>query len=280
MFLSYNDQNRLVNAGLARRSDNGNLSTFKYARKVMYDYLWDRYPELTECRGHTYDRTTSKLVVAAPRKTFNYLENNTWSEYMLDTPVLAYKKYNGFMACVVKYGEENVVSTTGSTKSQHVDWAKAVLPSHVFNNQTSVYEIILPQDPHIVDEGVVGSVYLGTRNSKTGDFWPSGGTRNMQIKTLSDAIEFCRTDKGEGFMLYDYNGNCCKIKTQYYVGKKKLMRMSASNVKQTWQNPELVQSSLPYYWNGVVQYILSTQQQEQWIQMADQERRKELEKFA
>ena len=81
---SYETMQRLVAAKLATVSTNGHLDTFKYARRVMFDYLWDTDPALLECRGITYDNRTGALVVAAPRKSFNYLENGWWKDVPLE----------------------------------------------------------------------------------------------------------------------------------------------------------------------------------------------------
>lgn len=286
MILTFEQQNDLVAKGLATRKDNGKLSTFKYARKVMYDYLWDEHPELLECRGHTYDNTSGKLVIAAPTKTFNYLENGTWKGVDTKSEVYAYKKYNGFMAAMSIYEGEVIVSTTGTTTSDYAKLARQEIckkfPEHELKEWgegfTWLFEICHDSDPHIVAEAP-GAKYLGGRATDGSKFEPVGGY-TQQIQTLRDAIKYCKTDKGEGFMLYDQEGNCCKIKTDYYVGKKKLMRMPKSKVPVMWNNPKAVQDTLPTYWNGVVDFILSTQAQDAWLEMTDQQRRKELEKFA
>lgn len=283
MLLTFEQQNKLVDQGLAKRSDNGYLSTFKYARKVMYDYLWNKHPELLECRGHTYNNITGDLIVAAPRKTFNYLENGTWLGKPLRESVTAYRKYNGFMACASSCAGEVVVSTTGSTKSQYVELAKDALGRHGrFSkdfNGTLLFEIIDPSDPHIVKEQTEGAVYLGYRHNTSGVFKPSTDTEYLGIDTTEDALVVCKTDRGEGFMLYDSQGHCCKMKTEYYIGKKKLMRMNKQKVKHMWQYPLAVQATLPPYWNCAVDFILSTQTLESWLEMTDQQRRAELEKF-
>jgi len=289
MILTFEQQNDLVAKGLATRKDNGKLSTFKYSRKVMYDYLWDKHPELLECRGHTYDNTNGKLVVAAPTKTFNYLENNTWKGVDTNIPVKAYKKYNGFMAALSIYGGEIIVSTTGTTNSDYAALAR----QEIFKRYdelviekwsegfTWLFEICHKSDPHIVEEKE-DVYYLGGRDTDGSNFSPMWNDAEsfFQIKTLRDAIEYCKTDKGEGFMLYDMDGNCCKIKTEYYVGKKKLMRMSPKNVEVLYNHPKTIQSSLPTYWNGVVDFVINTQTKDEWLSMSDQQRRKVLENFA
>ena len=288
MILTFEQQNDLVEKGLATRKDNGKLSTFKYARKVMYDYLWDKHPELLECRGHTYDNTNGKLVIAAPTKTFNYLENGTWVHKALDNKVKAYKKYNGFMAAMSVYEGEVVVSTTGTTTSDYAKLARQEIfkqwPEEKVEKwgegYTWLFEVCHESDPHIVNER--NSIYyLGGRSTDGSNFEPcfTDTASLVQIQTLQDAIEYCKIDKGEGFMLYDQEGNCCKIKTDYYIGKKKLMRMPKSKIHAMWDSPKTVQNTLPKYWSGVVDFILSTQAEVDWLEMTAQQRRKELEKF-
>ena len=281
MLLTFEQQMNLVNQGLATKKDGGEYTTFKYAKKVMYDYLWDTNPNLLECRGHVYYNETKELVQAAPTKTFNYLENNRWVDKPLDTRVSMYRKINGYMACATIHNRKLLVSTTGSTTSEYAKWAKDLFltslhayPSDSFH--THLFEVVVPQDPHIVDEHE-GLHYLGSRDKKSGKFHPF----NIQnVCSLQEALEISKTDRGEGFMLYDNKGNVCKLKTPYYVGKKKLMRMTAKNVELMYNSPELIQQRLPSYWNGVVEFILSTQTREEWLNKPEQERRKVLEVFA
>jgi hypothetical protein len=281
VLLTFEQQMNLVNQGLATKKDGGEYTTFKYAKKVMYDYLWDTNPNLLECRGHVYYNETKELVQAAPTKTFNYLENNRWVDKPLDTRVSMYRKINGYMACATIHNRKLLVSTTGSTTSEYAKWAKDLFltslhayPSDSFH--THLFEVVVPQDPHIVDEHE-GLHYLGSRDKKSGKFHPF----NIQnVCSLQEALEISKTDRGEGFMLYDNKGNVCKLKTPYYVGKKKLMRMTAKNVELMYNSPELIQQRLPSYWNGVVEFILSTQTREEWLNKPEQERRKVLEVFA
>lgn len=279
--LTYAQQLDLVNHKLAKASTNNELglTTFKYARKVMYDYLWDRYPELLECRGHTYCTETGKLVLAAPRKTFNYLENNYWRDKTPDTQVFMYKKYNGFMATVGKHNGSIVVGTTGTTTSNFAKMAKDYLDKYNPNYKdttegfTYLYEILHEDDPHIVDDGI-GAVKLGCRNNTTGEFLAFG---EVLICTLADAVALAKEDKGEGFMLYDLQGNCCKLKTDYYVGKKKLMRMTANAVEELYSKVRSVENKLPVRWKHAPDFIVNNYQKEEWLSYNAQQRRVILE---
>lgn len=291
MFNTYETMQQLVAKKLATVKTDGIFDTFKYHRNVMYDNLWQKYPELLEVRGHVYDNRNGKLVQAAPRKTFNYLENDNWKNVHLDTPVAVFKKINGFMACASEYEGELVVSTTGSTNSEYAGWAKELIQAWYDNNKkvetpsryhTDLFEIVVPQDPHIVHEQE-GCHWLGYRNKTHGNFMPSDWLRPTDSKgqylemTLGDALEYAQKDRGEGFMLYDSKGNCCKLKTPYYIGKKMLMRMTEKNVRAMYMG--LLPARLHKMWYDAVHAVKNTYNVDDWIDMNAQTRRKVLESY-
>lgn len=292
MILSYQQQLDLVDKGLAKASINGKFATFKYAKRVMYDYLWDQHPEMKYCRGQTYDSTNGTLVTLPPAKTFNYLENGTWADKALDTPVLLYKKYNGFMAALSIYKGEIIVSTTGTTNSDYAELAKKEIfkeypeylvkdwaAAHGNSNATWLFEICHESDPHIVNEKL-GVHYLGCSTHEedyfdepAGNFTPMG----TAIRTwLGAALQLAKEDTGEGWMVYTASGDVCKLKTDYYVGKKKLMRMNKSSVDSMY-NTSQVANKLPDQWSNAPQWITSKFSKSDWQIMSDQERRVLLE---
>lgn len=282
---TYEDMLDLQAKGLAVVSQNGDLATFKYARKVMHDYLWKTDSKLLECRGHTYDVKTGKLIVAAPRKSFNYLEDGWWSDKPLDTPVIAYKKYNGFMACVSRHGQMGLISTTGSTKSDFVKMAEEYITAVNYHwlteDYTLLYEIVHPDDPHIVAEPI-GAHYLGSRDKTTGAFTPYGKPEDTYLGTLKGILAIAEVNTGEGFMVYDLHNDPdrlapAKIKTPYYVGKKKLMRLSKNNSEFMYNSPMIFADSLPLMWQDVPQKIRSAFTKEEWLEANEMQRRLFLE---
>lgn len=287
--LSYDEQMHLVNRSLATLKNDGKYTTFKYARKAMYEYLWYQIPDLLECRGHVYDNHTKQLVQAAPRKSFNYLERGYWKDVPLDTPVEMYKKINGFMACATLHNDELLVSTTGTTTSDYAMWAKELIERDrklydiiITSDATTLFEVVVPQDPHIVQERE-GLHLLGIREKDNGNFHPMGANARC---TLEQALEIAKSDRGEGFMMYpmkadgtyDYN-NCCKLKSDYYVGKKKLMRMTAKNIEIMYKNGFETANTLPDMWYDVPRMIVTTVDKNTWLDMSDQQRRVILEDF-
>lgn len=281
---TYEDMLDLQAKGLATVSQNGDLATFKYARKVMYDYLWKTDSRLLECRGSTYNVHTGELVVAAPRKSFNYLEDGWWSDKPLNTPVVAYKKYNGFLACVSRHGQSGLISTTGSTKSDFVKMAEEYIPAANWHwlteDYTLLYEVVHPSDPHIVEEPF-GAHFLGSRCKRTGVFSPHGKLEDVYIGTLKGILAIAEVNTGEGFIAYTLDDHSrlspAKIKTPYYTGKKKLMRLSKKNSEIMYKQPADLISQLPEIWKFSVTKIMEKFTLEQWLQVEEQDRRKVLE---
>lgn len=281
---TYAQMQALVAAKLATVSTNQHLDTFKYAKRVMFDYLWDTDPALLEVRGHSYDNRTGELVVAAPRKSFNYLENGWWKDVPLDTPVIAYKKYNGFMACVSKHEGEVVVSTTGSTKSDFVGYAKEYLPNlgWLTPDYTLLYEIVHPDNPHIVEEPI-GAHYLGCRSEIDGAFIPYGKPEDIYVGTLKGILAVAEVNTGEGFIAYTLDDHSrlspVKIKTPYYVGKKKLMRLSKKNSTIMYNDPAKFAQGLPKMWQDVPEQIVDDFSCENWDNAEEAFRRWYLEQL-
>lgn len=282
---TYQQMQELVAAKLATVSTNGHLDTFKYARRVMFDYLWDTDERLLECRGQTYDNRTGKLVVGAPRKSFNYLENGWWKDVPLDTPVIAYKKYNGFMACVSKHEGEVIVSTTGSTKSDFIGYAKEFLMKKSFDwmheHNTLLFEIVHPDDPHIINEPI-GAHYLGYRHKPDGHFSPYGKSEDIYVGTLKGILAIAEVNTGEGFMVYDIHNDTdalrpAKIKTPYYVGKKKLMRLSKKNTAMMYNDTVKFAEGLPKMWQDVPRLLVMKNPDGYWNEMSESSRRTALE---
>lgn len=291
MFLTIDQQYNLVEQKLATKKVNTDLNavTFKYAKRVMYDYMWDSNPDLFECRGHTYCLDTGDQIVFPPRKSFNYLENGTWKDKSLDTEVTLFKKYNGFMACVSVHHGKVIVSTTGSTSGPYVEMAKELIFKRFSEDSIAqwgkgesqgswLFEICHRNDPHIVYE-VENAYYLGYRHF-TGEFRPCIDTiGQMSVScTLEYALDLIKVIKHEGFMMYDANGDVCKLKSPYYVGKKKLMRMKDNNIDRMFTDPsKFIKDNLPPSWDWWVDVVKDGLTAETWKSYTEQQRRNFIE---
>lgn len=292
MIPTISQQQMLVDNKLATKKINEEdaLVTFKYHRKVMYDRLWDKHGGLMECRGHTYDISTGQLVVAPPRKSFNYGENGWWSDVPLDTPVEMHRKYNGYLACVSWHKGKLIVSTTGTTTSDYAVKAKEYFEEHLKgdffpNNQfTYFFECCFEWDQHIVKEEY-GMKYLGSRLKNKETFFTPASSTFCYTTTLGHALDIAHNDKGEGFMVYLREGDPnrlfpCKLKTPYYVGKKKLMRMS--RLTSFSQYHSHLKSILDQRWYSTINELLTMEVNGEinWKELTELERRTTIESIS
>jgi hypothetical protein len=223
------------------------IYVLKYKKKVFYNNLWNDY--IAECRGTIVDADFN--IVSYPfTKIYNYgieKEAPVFSE--LDTMVCAYRKVNGFMVSLTWHAGDVLVSTTGSTDSDFVEYAKEMMLQHMpwadwqmalmaddCRDMTFMFECVHPADPHIVPE-VPGMYILGYREktwgSKVGHepavleqlgemfhcFVPE--CYHLTVSALKNMV---KTVKHEGFVFYDENGVGAKIKSPYYLTSKWVAR--------------------------------------------------------
>lgn len=287
---TFKDQMELVRLGLAKYSDHNGVRTFKYSKQVMYSNLWDTNEFLMECRGHCYEIESGRLLALPPRKTFNWKENNAGSLTNRDTDVTAYKKFNGFMACVSNYNGELLVSTTGTTSSSFADMAKSMLLDSVdipSTGRTDVYEIIHPKDPHIINEKA-GCVWLGYRYhnflTTNCDFRPVTTYKGEYFQgRFGDLVKSIETCKHEGWMVYSQTGEVFKLKSPYYLSKKKLMRMPPAKVLKFFKEFDKVMKEeprwFPEYMKVISKKIISEVWIDDWITYNDQQRRGIIEEY-
>jgi hypothetical protein len=224
------------------------LYVLKYKKRVFYDDLWNRFTE--ECRGTIVDEHFN--VISRPfTKIYNYGIESRAPRISLDTVVRAYRKVNGFMVAMTMYGDELLVSTTGSTDSDYVRMAKEqMMAQHPWSHwvdcakmvsgHTLMFECVHTKDPHIIPE-TPGMYFLGWRKNDwdskidgygfgNGDW--QGYTENclrcsfpeMTETTLQDLISESKIVRHEGFVAYTADGRSFKIKSPYYLVNKFVAR--------------------------------------------------------
>ena len=138
------------------------ISVLKYKKCVFYDNLWNEY--IAECRGTIVDEDFN--IVSYPfTKIYNYGIEKEAPVLKDDTKVTAFRKVNGFMASVIVHNGSLLVSTTGSTANDYVEYAKEMMATHApladwlivlgtedCQDLTFMFECVHPMDPHIVPE--------------------------------------------------------------------------------------------------------------------------------
>lgn len=222
------------------------IFVLKYKKKVFYDNLWNDY--IAECRGSIVDRDFN-LVSYPFTKIYNYGIEKEAPVLAPDTKVTAFRKVNGFMVAMTWHNNDILVSTTGSTENDYVEYAKEMMLTHQswtdwqmamltedLEGMTVMFECVHPNDPHIVPEKP-GMYVLGYREnywgSKVGHdpfvlqdlalafncHKPESTTTNMV--RLQEMAKEC---KHEGYVFYTDEGVSAKIKSPYYLTSKWVAR--------------------------------------------------------
>jgi RNA ligase len=236
------DNPRLV----SRKSAGDGLSILKYKRTVFYDNLWNEYLEY--CRGTIVDENFD--VVTMPfRKIYNYGVEAKAPVFQDSDEVIAFRKVNGFMVAATWHNGDVLVSTTGTTDSEFVGYAKEMMLKHMpwadwqmaFSSAdmiglTVMFECVHPMDPHIVPEKE-GMYVLGYRENR----WDSkvghsetvldimSDTFNCYVPecyrvTVGELKQMAKECRHEGFVFYHADGRSAKIKSPYYLTSKWVAR--------------------------------------------------------
>ena len=223
------------------------IYVLKYSKRVFYDNLWNDY--LEECRGTIVDADFN--VVSRPfTKIYNYGIEAKAPVLSDDTKVTAYRKANGFMVAMTWYKNDILVSTTGSTDNDYVNYAKEMMLTHACwadwqmavlgaEGYTLMFECVHPDDPHIIVEKT-GMYFLGWREnaweSKVHGFgsetvWRIFAEDTVKCyavesyhMTVGELVAESKRVRHEGFVAYTVNGQAFKIKSPYYLTSKWVAR--------------------------------------------------------
>lgn len=216
------------------------INVLKYKRRVFYDNLWNEY--LEECRGTLVDDNYN--VVSMPfTKIYNFRVEDKSPVLSDETPIIAYRKVNGFMGAITYHNGDLLVSTTGSIDSEFCGYIYSLIDrDHYLSvlkdypDFTFLFEVVHEDDPHIIPE-VIGMYLLAIRKkswqgeliydydtlkslaSDLGCYVPT-----CEITTVGALMESVKNVKHEGFVFYTEDGVAAKVKSNYYLVSKALAR--------------------------------------------------------
>ena len=222
------------------------IYVLKYKKRVFYDNLWNEY--IAECRGSIVDKDFN-LVSYPFTKIYNYGIEKEAPVLDDGTQVTAFHKVNGFMIAMTVHNGELLISTTGSTDNDYVNYAKEMMITHspiadwlmTLNTadtagMTFMFECVHPSDPHIVPEKP-GMYLLGYRENSWGS---KVGHNPFVIQDLASMLNCFRAEsittnmirlkelakecKHEGYVFYTADGVSAKIKSPYYLTSKWVAR--------------------------------------------------------
>lgn len=278
------------------------LQVLKYNRKVFYNNLWNEFFE--QCRGTVVDDKFN--VVAYPfTKIYNYGIEENAPILAPETEVTAYRKVNGFMAAVSCYNNDLLISTTGSTDSDFVGYAKEMMELHMPlskwkdvicspENQkyTFLFECVHPKDPHIIVE-TPGMYFLAKRERAWGsqingfglecaNEWKQFAETELNcfsvdyfMTTIGELTEIVKTVKHEGFIFYCKDGTASKLKSPYYLVLKWVARNPSTNKLTNVQHDFKKQINEEFY--GLVDAIRKNI--DEYTALSEQERLSWVRKF-
>jgi predicted kinase len=275
-----NEMNNLVIQGLATDGLRKNPETgqkvphedgfkvYKYSKKVHFKRLWKSNPWLEKARGLVLD-ASGNIIVHPFDKLYNFGEYDVGQNISKDKKVQVIEKVNGYLGCISKhpFKEELVLSTTGSVAKDAPfvkmisdfitpELNKSLLEYFKKNNKTLMFEVVHPQDPHIIEyqEKDYGLWLIGARERELSSKVESEDYLDMvgkqlgfkrptwEEKTFGEVLDSLQTSQLEGYMIRDaedkYNTPLMKIKTNYYLVTKFVGRMGKNMVKMMFNHSE------------------------------------------
>ena len=284
--------NRLTKEKLVsyKEDPSGYLKIWKYSKSVFFKNLWNEGGNvLLKARGLVTD-LAGEIVVHPFDKVFNYKENGAGKELKDDDKVQYIQKLNGFLGNISfnPYTNKILYTTTGSFDSDFVDYIKYFVDKELEikllrffskNKVTLSFEVIHPEDPHIIDypEEMQGLHLIGVRglNPKDKNYPESEvdkvaqelGLRRPYVKvdTFGNVKKLLKELKDEGFMIRDLKTNeyICKTKSPYYLTTKFIGRMSKGNIKFMFNNPLAFKERIDEeFYTLVDKIVLKTNEQE------------------
>mgnify|MGYP002712075013 CR=1 FL=1 len=287
----------LIDRKLVKGSTVGDLTIFKYTKRVFFDNLWNEDPRLLDARGIVLDSDGNKVIWPFT-KVFNYGENGT--TVPRDQKVKWVRKVNGFMAAARWHNDSLLVSSTGSLTSDYVQLAHQVITKYAgsrcalwasLHEYTMMFEICDPSDPHIVAEEA-GAYLIGMREMKTGRMMSEQFCDWVAVKIgckrpehgealFSEVVKWSKLCEHEGFMIRSLETGelLLKLKSVYYLTKKFLMRMGGSKVDFIYDQTEKLKETIDEEYYCVLDFITQNINREYWKELTDQERRETLEGF-
>lgn len=270
-----------------KRYPNSGLNVYKYHRKVFFDNLWNNHKGLLKARGIVIDDAGN--VVQNPfDKIFNYLENNAGRDIKPNDIVHAVVKENGFLGCVSMHKKEILCSTTGSLDSDFVGYIKDFITPEVEknlkayfekNNNTLMFEVIHPKDPHIIEypQEAQGLYLIGCRSKSDSD---SPLVSEDELDAIAKSLNFRRpahfnctfeqltqrikSEAIEGYMVLsaDQKQVIAKRKTNYYLVTKFIGRMGKNNIDLMYKNPKLFKEKIEEEFYPLVDYLVKEVQKD------------------
>lgn len=278
--------------GLVKSQTLGHLTIFKYSSKAFYNpKAWIDHPELLECRGVVTNLKGDQVSFPFNR-CFNYMERGKMDGVPDNLEVLASVKHNGFLltAFFNPYTQDVSFSTSGALDGPYLDMGVKWIKSHkmfkhvrdyvVGTRRTMLFEIVHPNDPHIIkycpkDQkpyliGIgrsPGSYELASDLSVFPELNP---VECLPVMPFSELLSIVKDVRHEGFVVQDRKGNyITKLKSPYYLVNKLLAR---GKPEFMFRNPAEYKKRAPEELTWVVDSVVDYFTPEEWTSKTETER--------
>jgi RNA ligase len=254
------------------------VSIFNYTKECQYSQAWDEVTLM--CRGLIVRTSDGEVIARSYNKFFNYeelIEKNLPVVGIEGEVPFVMEKYDGSLGILYFMGNDPMIATRGSFKSEQAQFATAWIQKNCPNlrpkeGYTHVFEIIYPENRIVVDyEGWEGLVYLGTIEINTGtmviDMLPFRdspvGMPMFEINPVDVKEMKARNKKNEeGYVVYYPVSNIrYKIKFDDYVKLHRIM--TGLNEITVWEavrdkEHEQLRSTIPEEMLGWYDNIVET----------------------
>lgn len=203
------------------------LYIYNYSKKCQFEHAWNEVTE--KCRGLIVDEDLN--IVARPfKKFYNYEELLQMNAQIPDEEFEVYEKLDGSLGILYFWEDKAYIATRGSFTSSMALHATAILNtkydvSLLDKSKTYLFEIIYPEDLHIVTYKDVDDIFLlAVIDNETGidcDFskWKSVFKCTSKYDGFSDYTKIRDAFSGEnreGFVIKFKSGFRMKLKFAEY----------------------------------------------------------------
>ena len=250
-----------------------NISSFNFNNKAFYKRIWNE--QTIRARGLYINTENKEIVIRSYDKFFNINEREETKieniSNRISYPLIAYKKYNGFLG-LIGYDKESdslIITSKSDIRSKNAEYFKKILYNTLFlaraeefkdyikeNNVTLVFECIDPiNDPHIIKYDNQKIVLLDIVNNDINfskkpyeEVLTFANKFNLEVKERAKVFnnwnefynwynEVIQEDYKynneyiEGFVLEDSNNFMFKLKLNYYKFWKQMRTLSKEVLK-------------------------------------------------
>lgn len=277
------------------------FKVYKYSKQTFWNNSWGESEWLVKARGIVLDQA-GRIVSHPFDKVFNLHENGAGDDIEDSRPIIKVGKLNGFLGIVsahpFKKGEL-IAHTQGSFDGPYVGYFTeyllkppvrgAVTRFLCKHNVTLMFEVIHPEDPHIIEypPEMMGLHLIGIRGKSQEDkIWTQervdeaalemGLRRPMwERTTFGEMKRELKVTQTEGFMVHADNEQqdlLLKAKSPFYLVNKFLGRMGKSKISHMYSDPKSFKKTVDEEFYPLVDVLTASITKEDFAAMSNEER--------